>query len=116
MTKRGKGSHGFNNELLQRYYDEHEQCLLCKRAGADSFHHAIPRSRRFTDSILNATPLHNQSCNIMRHGEIHRPETTLAFLRANISRLHRAGYKLQPVDVDFIKEHPLAMQAAKEIL
>lgn len=98
-------SNNFDRDVLARYYDDHENCLLCKRNGADCFHHAIPRARPFSNSVFNATPLHNQTCNIARHGEIHQPEQTLAFIETNVRRLLRLGYRPNDNDLRFLETY-----------
>jgi hypothetical protein len=103
-----KMSNVFNREELARYYNEIEECLYCLKFSADCFHHVISRSRKYTGSILNATPLCNHSCHLPIHGEHMRRENQERFIVLNAKRLYREGYKLKQLDLDFIAEHNLA--------
>lgn len=108
-------ANSFNREELQRYYNDVEICLFCKKYGADCMHHCISRSRPFTNSILNASPLCNHSCHLPNHGDHMRRENQVKFIRQNMERLHKEGYRLTELDMKFLKEHQLE-ELIKEIL
>jgi len=120
MRKRGSGSNCFDEDLLVMIYDDYEHCVHCGAAGADCFDHVEPRSGVFTNSILNASPTHNQKCNISQHGEMHQFNNKIRMIKTNMERVFREGYKLQQVDRDFIKTYKSAQialdQLAKQIL
>lgn len=112
MAKRGIGDNCFDNDELIKYYDDYEDCVWCiierrKTTGADCFDHVISRKNKYTNSILNASPVHNQTCNIGEHGRMHTRENQEKMIYINAQRLHKQGYKLNENDLNFIKEHNL---------
>jgi len=115
MSKRGSGSNCFNNEILQSIYNDYEKCVWCGLNGADCFDHVISRKNKYTDSILNAAPTHNQKCNIAKHGEMHTRENQEMMIKTNAIRLNKEKYRLIQVDLDFISEYNLT-EIIKDIL
>ena len=109
-------SNSFDREELANYYDEYEICRYCKKNGADAFHHIFSRSGRFTNSILNAIPLHNYTCHINIHGKLMTREQQEKFITQNLEYLHRKGYKLKKLDWDFIMEYNLLELIKKVII
>lgn len=100
-------SNAFKRDELARWYNDVEICLYCNKYGADAFHHCLSRSRKFSNSILNASPLHNHSCHLPNHGEHMQRENQEKFIRKNITRLLSEGYKLKELDIQFLTEHNL---------
>lgn len=108
-------SNSFNQDELARWYEDVEKCLYCGKHKADCFHHVISRSRKYTNSILNASPLCNHSCHLPFHGEHMKRENQEKLILQNAKRLHKAGYKLTELDMKFLVEHDL-LEIIKEIL
>jgi len=108
-------ANSFNREDLARYYDDVEACLYCNKYRADCFHHCISRSRKYTNSILNASPLCNHSCHLPNHGDHMKRENQVKFIKQNAERLNREGYKLTELDMNFLVEHEL-LELIKKIL
>lgn len=116
MTKRGTGSHCFDNDMLRSIYDEYEDCAYCGMAGADCFDHVEPRAGKYTDSIVNAAPVHNQKCNIDKHGAMHSPMMKEALIKRNLLRLFREQYTFIEVDTKYLEEYEPAHKALMELL
>jgi hypothetical protein len=100
-------SNSFKKEELQRYYNDVEKCLHCKKYKADCIHHCISRGKPFTNSILNASPLCNHSCHLPIHGEHMKRENQEKFISMNIERLYNEGYKINQLDLNFLAHHGL---------
>lgn len=111
MTKRGSGSNSFDDNELRKYYNDYENCVWCGYKGADCFDHVISRKNKYTNSILNASPTHNQSCNISRHGEMHTFDNQVKMILKNMQRLQREKYTITELDTQFINEYPQAQKA-----
>jgi len=112
---RGKGSNCFNNNLLMTVYNDYEDCGYCHNNGADCFDHVEPRSGKYTNSILNACPVHNQKCNIAKHGEMHTFDNKVKLILFNMKRLQKEKYSLLEVDKDFILEYKTAQEALNRL-
>lgn len=94
-------TNSFNLEELARYYDDHEVCRC--GAQATDWHHAIKRAEKYADSLLNATPIcrecHSHHGKLLRNYE---PE-----IERNARRLHKEGYRLTQLDLNFLTKHDL---------
>lgn len=112
--KRGSGSNCFNNNTLASIYDDYENCAWCGGNMADCFDHVISRKNKYTDSIVNASPVHNHKCNIAKHGEMHTFDNQVKLLTINLNRLKRERYKLTEYDWQFINEYKQAQEAYEQ--
>ena len=117
-------SNRFDNAILSRYYDDYEVCVYCHKAGADCYDHVEPRSEPHTNSHFNASPTHNQTCNIAKHGEMHTTESKRRMIHTNIHRLlsthngtHMFPYEVTEADQLFCEAYPdTAGEALQEVL
>lgn len=108
-------SNSFDIDELGKWYEDIEKCLYCGKYKADCFHHCISRSRKYTNSILNASTLCNHSCHLPFHGEHMKRENQEKFILKNAERLHKKGYKIKELDMNFLIEHNL-LNLIKKIL
>lgn len=112
--KRGGGSNPFDDTQLRSIYDDYEFCCFCGGAYADCFDHVISRANKYTDSIVNASPMHNHKCNIGKHGEMHTFDNQVKLLKTNLRRLKTELYKLTDYDMKFIAEYKQAQIAYEQ--
>ena len=108
-------SNSFNRNELARYYNDIEKCGFCGKHKADAFHHIFTRAGKYTSSIMNSMPLCNHSCHLPFHGDHMKRENQEKFIVMTAKRLHREGYKLTELDMDFLQENNL-LELIKEIL
>jgi hypothetical protein len=108
---RGSGQNCFSNTQLREYYEEYETCRYCGESGADCFDHVEPRANKYTNSIFNASPVHNQKCNIAKHGEMHSHENKVKLIYKNMKHLQNRNYIPNDTDTLFINEYKTAQEA-----
>lgn len=100
----------FDNDELRKYYEEYERCKVSGKM-ADCFHHTISRNNKYTNSIINASPVNNQHVNIAMHGELQKKPMKVLLLYRNMKRLQSRGFVPKENDINFINEYPEAREA-----
>jgi len=109
MKNRGL-KHRFNKDELKSVWCFKYHCLWCLEAGFDCFHHIMSSSSprfidgNFNSSILNAYPIHNNNCHLY-NPELHKPENEKAMLKRVLDILRKEGYKLKPIDIEFMRNY-----------
>lgn len=115
MTLRGTGTSRFNTEALMQVWDTWEMCAYCNELGADAMDHIEGRSGKYNNSIANAVPVHNQSCNIAQHGAMHTHENKVKLFKYVLKRLAQRGYEFTDEDRAFVDSSAACREALLEL-
>ena len=92
----------FDREKLKRWFFYNKKCFWCGKEHADIFHHI---DGRWSNSILNASPLNNFECHINIHPILRKKENKFILLRKTLEYLMKDNYDFDENDKQFINKN-----------
>lgn len=100
----------FDKEKLKTWFTDNHTCFWCGESGFDAFHHILGRK---SNSILNASPLHNEKCHIY-NGKLNTQEARSILLCKTVFYLSFMGYSFSKEDTEFFNKYKSLYDYNKE--
>lgn len=96
-----------SSKLLENYIREYEACVdgglsCCKTHGEDTFYHTFPKNGKYTRSVIEEDS--DMLKSLARKEYLNR---SIKVLQNNIEVLSKAGKKLQPMDIEYLRNKML---------
>ena len=106
--KQSKKKNNFPDEVRFLFLDDNYwECAECGQCHANCLHHIFGRGREegCEKSALNACPLENFRCHLAKHGYLMSAKGRKKMLEWNLNFLSDRGYKLKPIDNEFLEKY-----------